>query len=229
MPRFSAFPPPPPLPGTKKAFPEVRGRALPPGVRKFIAKPATPAVPVKPSATEARTPSPLAVKTPLYASATLKKPDEASFFRSKIPVRIRASTTVRLDHQDHDIPKGDDGQDLAAKRARPAPRAKFISRIPVRKVTIGRADSVIDSCSGDIHPGETQSLVLDSVAQDHENVGEIEQSASLIQSGENELVPSPDSQLNSDTVSLPTRRQKRNAALKARRKAKKTAACVMAS
>ncbi|KAK4011793.1 hypothetical protein OUZ56_020906 [Daphnia magna] len=251
MPRFSAFPPPPPLPGTKKAFPEVRGRALPPGVRKFIAKPAIPAVHTKPSATEARTPSPLAVKTPLYASAPLKKPDEASFFRSKIPVRILASTTYRLDHQDHDIPKGEDGQDLAANRARYAPRAKFVSRIPVRKVTIGRAHSVtLPTQSYTVSaPVNAHSLIVPEnhdVPQDgwreempladflvvvHQEPcsGDDQPGETAIQSGEIESEAATDSQLNSGTVPPPTRSQKRNNALRERRKAKKQAASLMAN
>ncbi|KAK4021685.1 hypothetical protein OUZ56_003595 [Daphnia magna] len=231
--------------GTEKAFPEVRGRALPPGVRKFIAKPAIPAVPAKPSATEVRTPSPLAVKTPLYASAPLKKPDEASIFRSKIPVRILASTTYRLDHQDHDISKGEDGQDLAANRARSAPRAKFVSRIPVRKVTIGRAHSItLPTQSYTVSaPVKADSLIvpeIHDVPQDgwreempladflvvvHQEPcsGDDQPGETAIQSGEIESEAATDSQLNSGTVPPPTRSQKRNNALRERRKANKRA------
>ncbi|KAI9557165.1 hypothetical protein GHT06_016972 [Daphnia sinensis] len=72
----------------------------------------------------------------------LKKPDEASFFRPKIPVRIPARTTSRQEHQDPVKPKGEDGQHHAANWARSAPRVKFASRIPVQKITFGRDDSV---------------------------------------------------------------------------------------
>ncbi|KAK4015181.1 hypothetical protein OUZ56_030168 [Daphnia magna] len=238
MPRFSAFPPPPPLPGTKKAFPEVRGRALPPGVTRI-------------TATEARTPSPLAFKTPLYASAPLKKPDEASFFRSKIPVRILASTTFRLDHQDHDIPKGEDDQDISANRSRSAPRAKFVSRIPVRKVTIGRARSVtLPTQSYTVSaPVNADSLIVpeihdvpqdgwreemplaDSLVVVHQEPcsGDDQPGETAIQSGGIELEAATDSQLNSGTVPPPTGSQKRNIALRERRKAKKRVACLMAN
>ncbi|KAK4009854.1 hypothetical protein OUZ56_018999 [Daphnia magna] len=304
MPRYSAFPPPPPLPGTKKAFREVHGRALPPGVRKFLAKPAIPVppLPAKPSATEARTPSPLAVKTPPYASVPLKKPDEASFFRSKIPVRIPASTTSRQKHRDRDTLKGDDGQHIAAKktlveslpkalRARSALPEKFDSRIPVRKITVGRADSAsiqlttesailppqsstvfakIDAvlipevaelsedgwreempqadflvvirqeqCSGDNLLGQAQSVVFDAAEEQHPTASEIQlQSAPLqteqsvdevmcdpfIQPGDNESMASTSPNFKSENVIPRTRNQKRNIALKERRKAKKKAA-----